>query len=171
MSSKEASSSSSSNFVPIVKTGHPDFQKDLSEADQKKVDEKGRAVVLGLPWSEAGTDLWLTVFVSNLWLTGQPSKMDRKAWGKHLGLPDQARSLGLFVTSGKPRFANPGWGASLELPSDLARDELKVRYVTEWVIETVKESLSESGGNLEHLKALSGEIVLTVEDAVRRAGL
>ena len=161
-------------LAPVVGVGHPNFQADLSEADQRKIDEKGRPVVLGEPWSEAATDLWLTVFVpamKHIFLTAEGRLgADRTVRGQALGLPD-GRSLGLFVSLGKPTFSLPGYGASLELPSDLARDELKVRYVTEWFLDTTKESVSAAGGNLEHLKAIAGEAVLVVEKAIREAGL
>lgn len=94
----------------IGKPGHPDFQKMLSADDEKRVDEKGRPVVLGLPWSVAGTGLYITV----------------------------------LVTQGKPKPDRSSHGASLEIPSDLARDLLKQKYLVEWIAATAEEAIRAS---------------------------
>ncbi len=159
---------------PVVQVGHPDFQAQLSPGDEKRVDEKGRPVVLGLPWSEAATGLYLTVHLSAV-QHGHGPKADRKVHGRSLGYPTKSgetpHALTLVVSLGKPRFSVGGWGASLELPSDLAQDALKVTYVTEWFLDTVREAVTNADLDPERLRALAGEMVLTVESAIRKAGL
>jgi hypothetical protein len=159
---------------PVVGVGTPNFQEALSDGDQKKVDEKGVPVVLGLPWSEAGTGLWLSVYLVRV-APGSKLGADRPVLGRSLGLPTCPdgieRALGIFVSRGKPVWNLGGYGAALELPSDLGQDALKVKYVTEWFIDTVKEAVISDGMGPGALNRLAGEIVLTVERAVHEAGL
>ena len=93
----------------------PQFRRHLSEEDEKRTDHQGRPAVLGLPWSQAGTGLWLM--------------------------------LGCVRTSHGKRPVAPHdgfWGA-LELPSDLATDALKKKYVTEWICNEVDKAIGQTG--------------------------
>lgn len=133
--------------VPEVKSGHPLYDhKQFSPDDEKKVDIKGDAVVDGLPWSAAKTGTWLTLFGF------------KKPEGQTIGhlLPPGADWFPLTegvqfmmaVTPFKPRFVVPGWGACIELPSDLGDDALKRDYLTQWMVETTKEILEQSGARV-----------------------
>jgi hypothetical protein len=159
---------------PVVGVGTPDFQEALSDGDQKKIDEKGAPIVLGLPWSEAGTGLYLSVYLVRV-APGVKLGADRPVLGRALGMPPcedgVVRALGVFVSRGKPVWNLGGHGAALELPSDLGQDALKVKYVTEWFIDTVKEAVTADGMDPSSLNKLAGEMVLTVERAVHEAGL
>ena len=74
---------------PVAGTGHPGFQEMLSADEEKKVDEKGMPVVLGLPWSAAKTGLYITLCVSRGRI-----KHDRPVHGLSLELPsDLGRDL------------------------------------------------------------------------------
>ena len=53
--------------------------------------------------------------------------------------------LSVTVSKGKPRLDRPYHGAALELPDDLGRDNLKKRYVLEWLIATVDEACDGMG--------------------------
>ena len=161
-------------FNPVVGVGHPDFQSDLGGDDEKRIDEKGALVVLGLPWSEAATGLYLAVYLVRVNHAVRLGS-DRQILGRTLGLPPQAdgidRALGIFVSRGKPAWNLPGHGAALELPSDLAQDALKVKYVTEWFIDTVKEAALADGVELASFNSIAGEMIVHVERAIRAAGL
>ena len=92
---------------PVAGVGHPNFQQMMSADDEKKVDEKGMPVVLGLPWSAAATGLYIT----------------------------------LCVSRGKVKPDRTVHGLSMELPSDLARDPLKQKYLMEWLAATAEEAI------------------------------
>lgn len=149
----------------------------LSEEDEKRLDEKGEEVVDGLPWSECKTGVYLSVLVSpNL-----PYADRRTLGGGVCAVPSKIKgdlkgplNIALFTTLGKPAFNCPFFGASLELPSDLAKDGLKKKYVIEWLVHTVSESLG--GFAIELNDPLNAETVglwvsQAAEDAIRATGL
>ena len=63
--------------------------------------------------------------------------------------PWSAAATGLYlsvtVSKGKPRLDRPYHGATLELPDDLGRDGLKMKYVAEWLVATVNEACEGAG--------------------------
>jgi hypothetical protein len=119
---------------PIVGVGHPDFQEMLSADDEKRVDEKGRAVVDKEVWSRTGTSLYLTIAACK-----SPLLVDRHYQGAVKVVFGDTR-LVCIATMGKPVLGTENVGAALEIPSDLGDDPLKSKYVTEWIIETMKEA-------------------------------
>ena len=125
---------------PIVGQGHPldpDRKKILSPDDEKRIDEKGVPVVDGKLWSKSGTDLYIVVGLSN-----GPLVADRDIIGTaEISLDKFGYLLTLGVTRGKPTFSIDVIGACLELPDDLGADAKKRGYVTEWLVNTVIESL------------------------------
>ncbi len=118
----------------------------LSADDEKRLDPEGNLVVGGLPWSESGTGLYLTVGAA---LGG--IQLDRKSPGATaLRVPSTTADIaGLEIsigcTLGKPTVMNECVAASLELPVDLAQDPMKIQYVTEWVAHTAIEALAAYG--------------------------
>ena len=154
----------------------PYFGQLLSEEEEKILDAKGERVVSGLPWSEARTGLWLTVAVcperfavdASSLLGGEPIPVVSHLTGK---------PFYLYVTSseGKPVFTKPVAGASLELPVDLGRDELKRKYVVEWLRDTSAESLALMGisydGKPKEYAALGLWVASAAEAAIVRTGL
>lgn len=110
----------------------------LTAEEEKRVDADHNPIVDGLVWSEASTDIFLTIFGTKD--GAGPIGINKRAVGETLDLGNGLRIL-LATTVGKPTFSLEGWGASLELPVDLARDPLKMQYVMEWLIDTTQEVL------------------------------
>ena len=108
------------------------FGEMLSAEEEKRIDEKGELVVHGKAWGEAATGLYLTLFAPKV------PRDFKVPYGEVLPLNDRTL-LWMDAGLGRPRAPAEGYGISLELPSDLGRDPLKARYVSEWIIETVKE--------------------------------
>jgi len=136
----------------------------LTEEEEKRVDEKGERVVYGLPWSRAKTGLYLSLFAPK-----DPREFT-SPYGSTVRLTDKVL-LWIDVGVGRVRCPVEGAGLCLELPSDLGQDPLKARYVTEWIIETVKEIL---GGFRESPWLPEGkqvELVMKIDAAIGKAGL
>jgi hypothetical protein len=110
----------------------------LTAEEEKRVDADHKPIVDGLVWSAASTDIFLTIFGTRMdsGFVGisRPAAMDSL-------IMENGLRLVLTTTYGKPTFSVEGWGASLELPVDLARDPLKMQYVMEWLIDTTQEVL------------------------------
>ena len=129
------------------KVGDPiKSMKDMDKftaAEQTRMDDQGNLVVTGLSWSEAATNVYLAFFLSaqkpSLLLPveslGLIQKEFRRGWAS------------LSVTHGKPTWSDSGFGACLELPSDLAEDPIKTIYVGEWLSTTALEAWEQRGVN------------------------
>jgi hypothetical protein len=167
--------------LPEAKLGDPNsplYGQVLTAEEEKKVDDQGRPVVEGLPWSEAKTGLYLVVACM-----GKSPKADRPMLGgTSVDVPkamcsgikrNRVMLVGTFM--GRPAFDTQYTGCALELPADLARDALKRQYVVEWLAETAKESLEESGVNLKRDRALFDQLALwlamAAQDAIAQTGL
>lgn len=149
-----------------------------SVEDEQRLDEKGEPVVHGEVWSKTGTGLYLNILV-----TRERPLADRPMYGGvHCDVPSSlmpakagSRMIAVGVTMGKPTFNIDYWGAALELPSDLARDELKRRYVVEWIGDTAVEALRGAGARLSVYPERASELGLWVaassENAIQKAGL
>ena len=138
--------------------------------DPQKVDDTGRPVVHGKPWSECGTGVFLNVLVSR----SGAIRLDRRWTGRNIPLPSRLWGelwLHISATKGKPIADAPTWGACLEVPSDLGDDDLKKTYVTEWFIETVREAMVLSGHSSNELASAREDMVWAVEDALRGQNL
>ena len=136
--------------------------------DPQKVDDTGRPVVHGKPWSECGTGVFLNVLVSR----GDPVRLDRQWTGRNIKLPFQIDTwLHISASKGKPTADASTWGACLEVPSDLGDDDLKQTYVTDWFIETVQEAVTLSEHSPFLLASAREEMVWAVEDALRGQNL
>ncbi len=159
----------------------PNYRKLLSAEDEKRVDDKGNLVVAGELWSKASTGLYLVVALCG---RGSPSEytpflisegradialdwLDNKSGATHKWC------LTIAGAKGKPRWLQPVWGAALELPADLATDELKSSYVVEWLVETVKESLEGCGitPNKTVMKKLGAAVADAANISIRATGL
>jgi hypothetical protein len=152
----------------IVGIGHPDFldaRKLLSKDDEKSIDEKGNKVIDGDLWSASATGLYLILF----------GYKGGGTFGQATGTIGLGNGLSLMVGSGtgKPTFPIAGWGASLELPADLARDDLKRQYVTEWVIDTAKEILTGAESFIpgDATNEFAAWLMGSTERAIRETGL
>ncbi len=138
--------------------------------DPKRVDDTGRPVVHGKPWSECGTGVFLNVLVSR----PDPIRLDRRWTGRNILLPFRPIGevwLHISASRGKPTADCLTWGACLEVPSDLGDDELKQTYVTDWFIATVGESVALSGHSPKMLASVREEMIDAVEDALRGQNL
>jgi len=170
--------------IADVGVGHPDDPyrgQLLSVDDERRIDEKGELVVRGVPWSEAGTGLWLTVAVgAGLLAAHVPAHS-----GKSMSIsPRLVRGADMRIFVGTFRDVKPRWqgtvtGACLELPHDLGRDDIKHKYVTEWLAHTVIESLALIGLGFdmghkelgEEYQTLALMAAMAAEDAIHGAGL
>ncbi len=92
------------------------FRRHMTPEDEKRTDHQGRPAVLGLPWSQAGTGLFLMI-----------GCVQRRPGTKGVEIP-----------------MDGFWGA-LELPVDLATDALKKKYVTEWICAEVDKAIGQAG--------------------------
>lgn len=162
----------SSIETPIVHQGHPldpNRGSVLSADDEKRIDDKGRPIALGLLWSKATTGLYLIVAVTK----GDP-KIDRKLIGGAQTVVRKAARLTVGVTFGRPRLSSEFWGAALELPSDLGRDRVKQKYVAEWLRDTTLEALEGAGHPVSGKGAINQLglwVANTSNDAINAAGL
>lgn len=125
---------------PSIRTGHGDptsryYGELLSEDEEKSIDADDRMIVDKLLWSRAGTGLFLSIYGTR---DERPIGCDRSFKGQSLWLGNTM--LTVAVTQGKPKWTKEGFGLSLELPSDLGDDEAKQDYLTQWVVETTKET-------------------------------
>ncbi len=152
----------------------------LTASDEKRLDPQGDPVVEGLPWSEAGTGLYLLVALSPTptWPTAGNNYNGCSHGLSRLPGAGEARLL-VGTSLGKPAFATPVIGACLELPVDLGTDSVKRRYVAEWIAHTAVEALQKSGlgFDLNHkelgglYKKLAMDISVSANDAINAAGL
>ncbi len=152
-------------FNPDIKTGvgnplSPYNDELLSEDDEKRVDDKGLLVVHGKTWGESSTNKYLWIA---LWLGGHENGdiTQLVPGGRGQSDIDMSRltlgtpwSISLGVSEGKPRFNIPTVGACLEIPDDLGDDVLKQKYVIEWLVDTVDESLQNR--KLGHIRSDPG---------------
>jgi hypothetical protein len=149
-----------------VGIGHPDDPyKDqlLTVEEEQSIDDKGRRVVNGLVWSKAKTGLYLVICLSH-----GDIKSKNKVIGRtniNLGVSDYI--LGVMTSYGKPSFNKPHVGACLELPSDLGKDELKKKYITEWITNTTEECFGISKINVK--KESTYHTAIAVVDATEKA--
>lgn len=136
-----------SDDIKVSKAGvgdptSPLYGQLLSVEDERRLDEKGREVVKGKPWGDAGTGMYLVVALHTV-----PMYADKIQVGRteiDLSRIKGGYKLDLMVSPyGKPTFNQPIVGACLELPDDLALDAIKRQYVVEWLIETAFEALDE----------------------------
>ena len=140
----------------------------LSEDDEKRVDDKGNLVAEGKLWSEAGTGMYLSVVLHNRAVMHAATKVEAQV---DMNIKDAVYGNGRYWTLslttgvGKPRFMHNAFGASLELPVDLADDSVKRQYTTEWLCDTVLESLAGCGLKLK--KDASKQLGLAVADAAQ----
>jgi hypothetical protein len=157
-----------------VGIGHPDPDHPTNKYkgdDEGRYDEEGRPVITGANWSHVPTNLYLTIFLTKL--SGLNLSVDRMFHSETVELKGGELTVG--TSNGKPTFQIPGFGLSLELPSDLARDELKKQYVMEWIAGTVGDVLLDSGAkvpgttrDLDHFAAWLHDVA---ERAIRKVGL
>ena len=150
-----------------VGLGDPTKPK-LTDEESKRVDENHNPILSGLAWSEAKSDLYLTVYGST-----REVKADIPFAGETLFLsPILALTVGCSMS--KPRFNVPGWGASLELPIDLGKDEYKKAYVMEWLVGMAKDVLLEfdhPGFSEERSQQLAIWLFMTANAAINKGGL
>jgi len=152
----------------------------LTEDEEKRIDSQGNPVVNGLSWTAASTGLFLSVLAAPMQVL-----LDRKIFGgSTTRVPLQltkGAQLGLFVgtTLGRPVVGVECFGACLELPVDLGRDELKRKYITEWIAHTAIEALSSFGIGFDlthkdlgqYYQNLAMSLAAAAEDSIVASGL
>lgn len=141
----------SNHDKPLVGIGHPDTNHPTNRYkgdDAFLYDAEGRPVTSKGRWGGRGTNLWMFLLISK----AAPGICAPADGFKE---PELCRkSMGgcwftLGVSEGRPRFRSAVFGQSLELPSDLARDELKKQYVIDWLKDTALENLAEATNNMD----------------------
>lgn len=161
---------------PIVGHGHPldpNRGQLLSEDDERRVDEKGRPIASGLLWGNSHTGAYICVAVCKDGDWGASKTcIGHTATEKYL----DGRRIHVFCSVGKPKITVPYFGACLELPSDLGRDDTKQQYVTEWVAATAAESIVKAGcRTLVGDPILQGQIAqwvaMSANEAINKLGL
>lgn len=163
--------------IPVVGHGHPmDPNRDklLSADDEKRIDEEGRPVAIGELWSNAKTGAYINIAVTygTPTLASDKTMLGYAATGKNL----DDRFIHVFCTVGKPKIFQKFVGAALELPSDLGRDAVKQKYVTEWVAATAAEALVKAGvqsivGDPILQNQCASWVALSCNNAINRLGL
>jgi hypothetical protein len=158
-----------------IKTGIGDpssevFGQTLTEEEEKKVDSKGCPIVDGLPWSDAGTGLYLTIAVSpQAALKANKKIIGGTTFPVSLALSSLGLHMTVVTTEGRPTFSQGMAGAALEVPSDLGRDSIKRKYVVEWIRDTAAEALALNGVDLGGNKAAYQHLGLTVAMSAEQA--
>ena len=142
----------------------------LSEEDEKRLDEKGQLVVRGLTWGEAATDVYLVVALHEFEEATTVEPLRGKINIDLSDISTKKCSLLLATSTGKPTFTHPTIGACLELPSDLASDDIKRQYVVEWLVNTVDESLKKYGAYVmkSDVQKFSQALAEAAESAIKR---
>ena len=158
--------------VGVGDPSSPYFGQLLSEEDEAKLDNKGEPIVEGDRWGDCSTGMYLVVAVG---ANNNPfTLLDRKSLGGGT-FPFGRVQITVVTTEGKPRFTQTVAGACLELPVDLGRDELKRRYVVEWLTDTAAEALAmngvDLGGHPGLYKQLGLQVAVTAENAIQGTGL
>lgn len=153
----------------------------LSVEDELRIDEKGQKVVEGLTWGEAKTGLYLAIALG----AGPMVALVPQRSGTSMPVPagivsgaDMRLCVGCWLDK-PPTFGKPVVGAAIELPSDLGRDSIKRRYVTEWIAHTTVEAFAERGiaWNMRHDRLgpefvkMATMVCMAAEDAIAKAGL
>jgi hypothetical protein len=131
---------------PSIKTGvgnplSPYNDQLLSAEDEKSIDDKGRRVIRGKPWSQARTNTWLVIGLHDKESGVTARKLRGKADIDLSGVAGRPVTLTVASSRGRPTFLHPVIGACLEIPDDLAEDDIKRQYVVEWLIHTVDEAM------------------------------
>jgi len=149
----------------------PYFKQLLTEDDEARLDTKGNPVVEKSRWGDCGTGLYLVVAAN---VGDHPAALDRKSLGG--GSFKYAHvNITVVTTKGKPTMNAVFSGACLELPVDLGEDELKRRYVVEWLVDTASEAMAMWGvnisGNPGLYEQLGLRIASTAEHAIQGTGL
>jgi hypothetical protein len=144
-------------IMPKAGMGHPDPNHPTNRfkgADAALVDEQGRPVTSKGRWGGQGTNLWLFLTVSE-------NSVGLRAPADGLREPEVCRDhiggvwFTLGCSEGRPVFLTTTFGQALELPADLARDDLKKQYCIEWLKDTALECLEEATGSWETFVGLS----------------
>jgi hypothetical protein len=129
---------------PKAGMGHPDPNHPTNRykgADALLYDYEGRPITSKGRWGDKGTNLWMFLTVSEQ-SPGLRAPAD--------GLKDPKvcrKSMGgvwftLGCSEGRPAFMTTVFGLALELPSDLATDDLKKAYCIDWLKDTALECLT-----------------------------
>lgn len=167
-----------------IALGHPDNPyrgQLLSAEDERRLDEKGQEVVKGVPWGEAQTGLWLAVAVGSGPLSAHVPPIGGTSFSISQRITrgaDMRLFVGTFRDT-KPRWSTATTGACIELPHDLAQDEIKRKYLTEWLAHTCVEALIMAGVGFDmHHETLGIEYqkvavqaAWAAEDAIGSTGL
>ena len=136
----------------------------LSEEDEARLDPAGQPIVDGKRWGDCSTGIYLTISVG---VDNGGLLVDRKTLGagrftfKGSSIHPEL-VMDVFTTDGLPTCQSAVAGAALELPEDLASDELKRKYVVEWIRETATEAMALYGFDIAKDKGRYKELGLQV---------
>lgn len=144
----------------------------LSVEDEKRLGHDDQPVATGKMWSEAHSDVYLTVGIAKAGTVLTSGMMYAYA---EESIPN-GKQIILATSRGKPKIESGAVaGASLELPADLGEDAAKRQYVTEWLTHTLLESMAITGVGLvnDQQKRLGAFnwVATAAERCIRETGL
>lgn len=163
---------------PKAHLGHPDPNHPTNKykgEDAFLFDDKGRPVTSKGRWGGKGTDLWIFLLVSE-------DQVDLHGPADGLKPPEVCTSrigrvwFTVGVSEGRPTFKTKVHGQALELPSDLARDDLKKQYLIDWLKDTAVENLTAAVRDMNFSGLRSPEefsqwLANSAEKTIKRMGL
>lgn len=133
-------------IMPKAGMGHPDPNHPSNKykgGDAYLYDYEGRPIVSKGRWGGQGTNLWLFITMSkqSVGLRAPADGMKEPEVFRH-GIGGVNWTIG--VSEGRPVFLSSVFGQCLELPGDLARDDLKKQYIMDWIKDTAIECMVEA---------------------------
>jgi hypothetical protein len=135
---------------PKTGLGHPDPNHPSNKykgGDATLYDYEGRPIVSKGRWGGQGTNLWLFMAVSRDSVgIRAPADGFRETQVCRENIGGVHFTLG--ASEGRPVFLSRVFGAALELPGDLDKDELKKTYCIDWLKDTTLECLTEATASM-----------------------
>ena len=176
----------SGNIVGIADVGvgdptSPVHGQLLSVEDEKRLDADGKEVVRGKLWSESHTGLFLTIALGEGPMVALAPQRSGTSFSVPAGIvhgADYRLFVGVFDNK-PPTWGKPVVGAAIELPDDLGQDEIKRKYLTEWIAHTTVECFENRGirFQMNHEKLgvaftkMAAMVCMAAEDSIRDTGL
>ncbi len=157
-----------------VGVGHPDNPyagQLLSEDEERRIDDRGEPIVNQAAWRDVPTGTYVCVYVTRHRLPMHD--LEGIVYG-HKETNIRGWHLNVTATAGKPVLKVNYAGAALELPSDLGNDDLKQRYVAEWIVSTAAEALAmtlQERPNEDAWTGIAEWLAESAEEAIGKVGL
>ncbi|MCP4899887.1 MAG: hypothetical protein GY906_23210 [bacterium] len=144
---------------PGFPEGHPLHGKTEGDGGLALSAVDGKPTILKKFWSNAGTGLWLVIGICRPPILGHIVEIQGSPMVLTIYTEDIGRSGAFMGNVRRPVAPKEGVWTCLELPSDLAQDELKQEYVRHWIEHTTAEMLQKAAIAVEQ----GTEVVLATE--------